>query len=170
MDSFTPSPDHAGAFRAALGLFTTGVAVVTTSTPRGPLAMTVNSFTSVSLDPPLILWCPAKVSARHDAFVTASHFSIHLLCDDQIAIARRFARQGEDFSDIDFHTDAHEVPVIEACLARFDCTTENVIEGGDHSIQIGRVLRVTTHPGVPLTFQAGRFGGFETTNLPPLPE
>ena len=95
MTSFTPSPDHAGAFRAALGQFTTGVALVTTTTARGPLAMTVNSFTSVSLDPPLILWCPAKVSARHDGFVAASHFTVHVLREDQVDLARHFARQGE---------------------------------------------------------------------------
>ncbi|MCK8463654.1 flavin reductase family protein [Aliiroseovarius sp. S1339] len=160
MTNFTPSPDHAGAFRAALGLFTTGVTLVTTSTPRGPLAMTVNSFTSVSLDPPLILWCPAKVSARHDAFVAAEHFAVHLLCDDQVEVARRFARQGEDFSDLDHRVDYHGVPVIEHCMARFDCTRENVVDGGDHSIVLGRVHRVTTNEGQPLTFHAGRFGGF----------
>ncbi|WP_289041686.1 flavin reductase family protein [uncultured Aliiroseovarius sp.] len=163
MTNFTPSPDHAGAFRAALGLFTTGVTVVTANSPRGPLAMTVNSFTSVSLDPPLILWCPARVSARHDAFVKAEHFAVHLLRDNQIDIARHFARQGEDFADMTWRTDYHDVPVIEPCLARFDCTTENVVAGGDHSIVLGRVHRVSTNDGQPLIFHAGRFGGFDAT-------
>ncbi|GHE94876.1 flavin oxidoreductase [Aliiroseovarius zhejiangensis] len=160
MTNFTPSPDHAAAFRAALGLFTTGVTIVTAKSARGPLAMTVNSFTSVSLDPPLILWCPAKVSARHDAFVTAEHFAIHLLCDDQVDIARRFAHQGEDFSGLSCREDFHGVPVIEPCLARFDCTTERIVDAGDHSIVLGHVHRVTAHEGRPLTFHAGRFGGF----------
>lgn len=164
MTDFTPSPDHAGAFRAALGLFTTGVTLVTTKTPRGPLAMTVNSFTSVSLDPPLILWCPAKVSARHDAFVEAEHFAVHLLCDDQVEVARNFARQGEDFSGLSFREDFHGVPVIGPCLARFDCTTEKVVDGGDHSIVIGRVQRVAANAGQPLTFHAGQFGGFDGSN------
>ncbi|WP_371168858.1 flavin reductase family protein [Aliiroseovarius sp. 2305UL8-7] len=160
MNSFTPSPDHAGAFRSALGLFTTGVAIVTTATDRGPLAMTVNSFTSVSLDPPLILWCPAKVSARHDGFLAAKNFAVHLLCDDQLEVARKFARQGEDFSGIDITIDSHGVPHINPCLTRFDCTTENTFDGGDHSIVLGRVQRVTMHEGSPLAFHGGHFGGF----------
>ena len=164
MTSFTPSPDHAGAFRSALGQFTTGVAIVTTSTSRGPLAMTVNSFTSVSLDPPLILWCPAKVSARHDGFINAKHFSIHLLCDDQVSIARKFSREGEDFSELVTTIDSFGVPLIDHCLTRFDCTTEQIIDAGDHSVVLGHVHRVTTHEGKPLAFYGGHFGEFGPAN------
>lgn len=161
MNSFAPSPDHAGAFRSALGLFTTGVALVTTATERGPLGMTVNSFTSVSLDPPLILWCPAKLSDRYDGFVAASHFALHILRADQLEIARRFAQRGEDFSALPVHTDSHGVPVMTECLSRFDCITENIVDAGDHSIVLGRVNRVTMNEGAPLTFFAGKFGAFE---------
>lgn len=160
MSSFRPSPDHAGAFREALGQFATGVALVTTQTERGPLGMTVNSFTSVSLDPPLVLWCPARVSARHDAFATTTHFAIHVLGASQLDVARRFSRNGEDFSDIDVITGAHDLPLIQDCLARFECETHAVHDGGDHSVVIGHVHRVAQASGTPLTFQNGRFGNF----------
>ncbi len=162
MTSFTPSPDHAGAYRAALGQFATGVALITTHTPRGPLAMTANSFTSVSLDPPLILWCPARVSARHDAFVSADHFAVHVLAEDQLELARHFARQGEAFDGLDCKlvTGAHDTPLIEPCLARFECRRHTIVSAGDHTIIIGKVTRVSTQSGAPLGFQNGKFGSF----------
>jgi flavin reductase (DIM6/NTAB) family NADH-FMN oxidoreductase RutF len=160
MTSFTPSPDHAGEFRQALGQFATGVTVVTAASETGPIAMTVNSFTSVSLDPPLILWCPAHVSERHDAFAKAPHFAIHVLKEGQMDLARHFAKNGADFSPIDLINGAHDVPLFEDCLARFECATHTVHAGGDHSIIIGEVLRVTLDPGAPLAFQAGHFGRF----------
>ena len=89
MNSFNPGPEHAIELRAALGRFATGVTVVTTGTQTGPIGMTVNSFTSVSLNPPLVLWCPALVSERHDAFARASHFAIHILTGSRVPTACR---------------------------------------------------------------------------------
>jgi flavin reductase (DIM6/NTAB) family NADH-FMN oxidoreductase RutF len=80
--------------RDALGRYATGVTVVTTMTPHGPLGMTVNSFSSVSLDPPLVLWSPARKSSRFPAFEASSHFAIHILAADQRPLAEHFARNG----------------------------------------------------------------------------
>ncbi len=122
--------------------------------------MTVNSFTSVSLDPPLVLWCPALVSARHDIFVAATHFAIHILAEDQQDLAQHFARNGDDFSQISHHIDDHGVPLLDGCVARLDLATERVMEGGDHSIVLGRVLRANLDTATSLAFCGGKFGRF----------
>ncbi|MCI2398105.1 flavin reductase family protein [Aliiroseovarius subalbicans] len=162
MKSFTPGPEHAGELRAALGSFTTGVCLITVATEHGPLGMTANSFASVSLNPPLVLWCPAKVSLRHDAFTTAPHFAIHVLSEDQRNVAERFAREGDAFDICDWITGGHDVPLLHGCLARFECATERLIDAGDHSVMLGRVTRVTTEPGAPLAFLGGQYGRFDT--------
>lgn len=160
MKSFTPGPEHAGELRAALGQFTTGVCVVTCATDAGPLGMTVNSFTSVSLNPPLLLWCPAKVSLRHDAFVAAQSFAIHILSDTQRPLAEAFARDGDVFTLCDWTLGGHDVPLIQDTTARFECTLENTIDAGDHTVVLGQVSRVTTSDTTPLAFGRGQFGQF----------
>ena len=87
----------AAAFRAALGRFATGISVITTATPDGPLGFTANSFASLSLDPPLVLWSPARASSRFAAFAAAQTYSIHVLAGDQLPLSRRFARGGAGF-------------------------------------------------------------------------
>ncbi|UWP93603.1 flavin reductase family protein [Aliiroseovarius crassostreae] len=164
MKSFNPGPEHAAELRGVLGTFPTGVTVVTTSAPiagkRQPVGMTVNSFTSVSLDPPLVLWCPALVSARHDVFVAAEHFAIHILAETQRELAQHFARNGDDFTRAPHQIDDHGVPHLEGCTARLDCVTERVMDGGDHSIILGRVLRASHDMSASLAFRAGKFGAF----------
>lgn len=160
MTSFTPGPEMSRQFRDALGRFATGVTVVTVATPTGPLGITANSFASVSLDPPLILWCPAKVSMRHDALAGADHFALHVIGEDQKHIARGFSRAGDAFGQCDWKTGAHDVPLIENCPVRFECQTQARIDGGDHTIMLGRVLRVTTTKSEPLVFLNGHYGRF----------
>lgn len=155
-----PGPDTQRAYREALACFGTGVTVVTTMTPRGPLAMTANSFASVSLDPPLVLWCPARSSLRHDAFTAAERFAIHVMAEDQRALAAHFAGTGEDFTGIDWRENEDGLPALEGCLARFDCARHAVHEGGDHSIVVGRVLRASFTAGRGLMFKHGAYGGF----------
>ena len=157
---FIPGPDTARAFRDALGCFATGVTVVTTATEEGPLAITANSFTSVSLDPPLVLWCAARRSLRHDAFARAGRYSIHVIGEDQRALAARFARSGHDFTALDWAPDAHGTPILAGCLARFDCLAEARHPGGDHSILVGRVIHAMHRPGKGLIYKRGQFGGF----------
>lgn len=158
--SFTPGPDTARSFREALGCFGTGVTVVTAIGDQGPVAMTANSFASVSLDPPLVLWCPAKSSLRHDAFVTAREFAIHVMAEDQQDMASHFARTGDDFADLRWKPSPSGVPLLDGCLARFECRHHDCHDGGDHSIVLGHVLRASHRPGNGLMFKRGQFGGF----------
>jgi len=158
--SFIPGPDTTHAFRGALGCFGTGVTVVTTMTATGPLGMTANSFTSVSLDPALVLWCPARVSRRHDDFAAARRFAIHVMADHQQALALRFARNGDDFDGLDWQSRENGPPRLAGCLARFDCTHAATHDGGDHSIILGRVTRITHRDGQGLMFKRGRYGDF----------
>jgi len=158
--SFIPGPETARAYRDALSCFGTGVTVVTTMTTRGPLAITANSFTSVSIDPPLLLWCPAKKSMRHDAFVEARNFTIHVMREDQLDLAKHFALNGEDFDAVDWQANDSGSPILPGCIARFDCCHVSCHPGGDHSIVIGKVLSATTRPGNGLIFKHGLYGGF----------
>lgn len=158
--SFDPRLDNSRDFRDALGRFGTGVTVVTCATETGPLGITANSFASVSLDPPLVLWSPAKSSTRYPFFMAADHFAIHVVGDDQGALCRAFARNGSAFDACDWTTGAHGVPLIDGCLSRFECTKVAEHDGGDHSIVVARVTRVTTRDGAPLLFYSGRYGGF----------
>ncbi len=162
MTSFTPAPEHAAALRSALGSFATGVTVVTTHSDIGPVGITVNSFTSVSLDPPLVLWCPALASDRHDAFARAKHFAIHILTADQQNLSEAFARSAQPFDLCDWTPGPQGVPLIQGCCTRLECATDSVIPAGDHSIILGRVSRVTTEPGTPLVFQGGHYGQFKS--------
>ena len=158
--SFTPGPHTGEAYREALSAYGTGVTVVTAIGPRGPVAMTVNSFTSVSLDPPLVLWCPAKASARHDALAHAPRFMIHVMAEDQQALAQHFARSGDDFAPVDWHQDPDGLPVLAGALSRFACRAHALHDGGDHSIVLGRVEQVWHRPGPGLVFKRGQYGGF----------
>lgn len=158
--SFSPGPLTGDAYREALSAFGTGVTVVTAPGPRGPVAMTVNSFTSVSLDPPLVLWCPAKASARHDALAHAPRFMIHVMAENQQTLAQHFARSGDDFDAVAWQPDAHGTPVLKGALSRFDCRAYALHDGGDHSIVLGRVAKVWHRPGPGLVFKRGQYGGF----------
>lgn len=158
--SFTPSLDTSRDFRDALGRFGTGVTVVTCPTSAGPLGITANSFASVSLDPPLVLWSPGKSSTRYPFFMSADHFAIHVMGAEQGGLCRAFAREGNAFAQFDWETGAQGVPLLNGCLSRFECTKVAEHDGGDHSVVIARVTRVTTRDGAPLLFYSGRYGGF----------
>ena len=163
MNRFVPGPDTAHDFRSALSRFATGVTVVTCTSELGPLGMTVNSFASVSLDPPLILWSPAKASTRFDAFVAAESFVVHVLGNNQEDTCRQFARDGLDFSGIDLSEAHGGAPLIQGCLAEFECSRFAVHDAGDHAIVVGRVEAAAARDGKPLVFAGGAFGGFNAT-------
>ncbi|MBM1220823.1 flavin reductase family protein [Ponticoccus sp. SC2-23] len=156
---FSPDTDSL-AFRRALGSFATGVTIVTAPGPDGPVGITANSFASVSLDPPLVLWSPAKASRRFDYFATAPHFAIHVLGAGDHAICEGFSRAHSAFDALDWSENAHGVPLIHGVAARFECTLEASHDAGDHLIIVGRVTRVAHDPQAPLVFHAGQFGGF----------
>ncbi len=153
---FAPSADTARAFRAALGQFATGVTLVTIAGPDGPMGFTANSFSSLSLDPALVLWSLAKSSRRYAFFATAPHFSIHVLAADQTGLIDCFARHGSGFAGLDHDLTPQGVPLIGGALARFECDLHATHEGGDHLIVVGRVTRAVCNGGAPLVFVQGR--------------
>jgi 4-hydroxyphenylacetate 3-hydroxylase, reductase component len=150
------------AFRTALGRFVTGVTVVTTRDADGePVGLTANSFNSVSLDPPLVLWSLARRSRSLAAFESASHFAVNVLSIEQKAISDRFARPSDDrFDGVDWFPGAGGAPVLKGCAAVFECLSEQRYEGGDHVIFLGRVERFDHENRVPLAYHAG---GYATT-------
>lgn len=156
---FAPETD-ARAFRDALGRFATGVTVITTNGPDGPAGFTANSFAALSLDPPLVLWSPAKSSSRFAIFANAPAFSIHVLAAGQADLGARFIRGGAGFADLAHHTSPQGVPQIADTLARFDCTLHATHDGGDHVIVVGLVTHVTYTTGAPLVFSQGGYGSF----------
>jgi len=158
--NFVPGAETAREFRDALGRFGTGITVVTCATPTGPLGITANSFASVSLDPPLVLWSPAKSSSRYPFYVAAQHFAIHVMGQDQHETCRGFARDGTAFDGVCWSEGAHRVPLLEGCLARFECTKVAEHDGGDHTIIVARVTRAASQDGAPLLFFGGHYGGF----------
>jgi flavin reductase (DIM6/NTAB) family NADH-FMN oxidoreductase RutF len=155
-----PGPDTMRGLRDALGRFVTGVTVVTTQTDDGPVGFTANSFASVSLDPPLVLWSPAKSSTRFPIFSAAQRYSIHILETSQADIAALFSRGGAGFDDMEMHYSEDGVPLIADSLARFDCHQHATHDGGDHLIIVGRVVRFALRDGTPLVFSQGGYGGF----------
>lgn len=156
MTDFSPQDDPR-AFRNALGSFATGVTIVTANSADGPVGITANSFASVSLDPPLVLWSPAKSSKRFDYFKDAAHFAIHVLDNHQQAVCDGFTRDKHAFDALDIEQGAQGVPLIGGCLARFECSLQAAHDAGDHVILIGQVDRAMYRDGIPLLFQAGRF-------------
>jgi flavin reductase (DIM6/NTAB) family NADH-FMN oxidoreductase RutF len=149
--------------RDALGQFATGVTVVTTMTPTGPLGITANSFASVSLDPPLVLWSPARKSARFPAFEAASHFAIHVLGHDQRALAEHFAAplsgESDAFEGFAVGAGAGGAPLLGGCAARFECRHAAGHDGGDHMIVVGEVLRLERRDVPPLIYYRGGYTG-----------
>ncbi|MDG1731411.1 MAG: flavin reductase family protein [Thalassotalea sp.] len=147
------------AFRQALGSFTTGVTIITATAPDGtPIGLTANSFNSVSLDPPLVLWSLAKTSLSVDAFNEAEHWNVHVLSQHQQDLSNTFASRGEDkFKDISLEDGISNAPLIPDCSARFQCRNTVTHDGGDHLIFIGEVLDFDQQTLPPLVFQQGQY-------------
>jgi 3-hydroxy-9,10-secoandrosta-1,3,5(10)-triene-9,17-dione monooxygenase reductase component len=147
------------AYRAALGTFATGVTVITARAADGaPVGLTANSFNSVSLDPPMVLWSLAKKSLSLPVFRAADHWAVHVLAADQAPLSTRVARSGSDkFGGLDVVTSAHGVPLLTGCAARFECKTSFQYEGGDHLIFVGEVSAFERAERPPLVFHAGGY-------------
>jgi flavin reductase (DIM6/NTAB) family NADH-FMN oxidoreductase RutF len=146
------------AYRQALGAFATGVCVVTADSPQGPLGLTVNSFTSVSLEPRLILWCLDERSERWPVFAAAERFALHVLPASDRAKAARFARGVALLSPDEFDRGAGGPPRLPEALARFECAVHDRIQMGDHLVVVGRVEAFSSVEGPALTFWRGRYG------------
>jgi flavin reductase (DIM6/NTAB) family NADH-FMN oxidoreductase RutF len=145
--------------RRALGQFATGVTVVTTLGEDGRrIGVTANSFTSLSLEPPLVLWCLDRIAPSLPAFQAASHFAINVLCAQQHYLSRQFAAPAEDkFASVQWSEGPGGVPLLDGVLAHFVCRTVRQIEAGDHVIVIGEVERFESFDGEPLVFHSGAY-------------
>jgi len=153
-------PIDASAFRNALGNFATGITVVTTRDPASGecVGVTANSFNSVSLEPPLILWSIAKTARSRDAFSRAEHFAVNVLAADQVSLSNHFAsRQPDKFAQLDFELGAGDVPLLEGCAARFQCRKVSEHEGGDHVILIGEVVQFDDTGRAGLLYHRGAY-------------
>jgi enoyl-CoA hydratase/carnithine racemase len=144
-------------YRNALGQFATGVTIVTTRDAQGlPVGVTANSFNSVSLDPPLILWSLARSARSMAAFEQAESFAVHVLASDQDDLANRFASRAEDkFAGLDIGDEGP--PFIHGCSARLICKTRHLYEGGDHVIMVGEVIEYESDGKPPLLFHGGAY-------------
>jgi flavin reductase (DIM6/NTAB) family NADH-FMN oxidoreductase RutF len=147
-------------FRTALGMFATGVTIVTARTAEGRvIGLTANSFNSVSLDPPLVLWSLSQAAASLPAFRAGSHYAINVLAADQKELAERFAAKGADrWRDVGFTEGSCGAPLLDGASATFECFNRSRYEEGDHVIFVGEVERCSWRPGAsPLLFHGGRF-------------
>jgi len=146
-------------FRRALGTFTTGVTIITSCGADGePVGVTANSFSSVSLDPPLVLWSLAETANSLPVFQGAEYFAIHILAAGQEDLSNRFASRGEDkFANLDVEQGLGDTPLLSGCSTRMQCKTVHQYEGGDHIIFVGEVIDLINNEIPPLVFQAGKY-------------
>jgi len=153
--------DTGRGLRDVMSQFPTGVTVVAAMDSEGrPFGLTVNSFTSVSLDPPLILVCIDRGAASHDPLMAASHFTVNVLASGQSDVADRFATEPARarFEDVPWHESALGAPLVERAAAWLECSRHEVHEGGDHSILVGRVESADSREGPVLLFHRGQYG------------
>ena len=145
--------------RRAFGSFMTGVTIVSTLDPEGkPVGFTANSFTSVSLDPPLLLVCPGKFLSSYDSFVACGHFCVNVLAEGQEDASNTFASyKGDRFAKVPHQLNDHGVPLIDGALAQFSCVTHQVVPAGDHALLMGRVESVNYTEGRGLGYANGGY-------------
>ena len=147
-------------FRAALGTFATGVTVITAFDENGaPVGLTANSFNSVSMAPPLVLWSLSQRASTMPAFTRGSHYAINILAGDQRDIAERFARRDVDrFGGIAMRVGASGAPILDGVVAVFECFNRSQYQEGDHIIFVGEVEHCARREGaLPLIYHGGRF-------------
>lgn len=150
-------------FRKVMGSYPTGVCAITAAGADGqPIGMVVGTFTSVSLDPPLVGFLPDKSSSTWPQIEAAGSFCVNVLGSDQQAACRQLAARGPDkFANVDWTSSSHGLPVIAGCIARIECAIHNVVDAGDHWFVLGNVLHLEiTRDEDPMLFHRGRYGGF----------
>ncbi len=149
-------------FRTVLGHFPTGVTVITAMGADGPAGLAVGSFFSVSLDPPLVGFCPNKASSNWPVIKSAGVFCVNILAEDQEDISRNFATKGGDkFQGVGWRPASSGSPILHDVLAWVDCEIDAVHEAGDHFVVVGRVHELdVAHEGTPLVFFRGGYGRF----------
>jgi flavin reductase (DIM6/NTAB) family NADH-FMN oxidoreductase RutF len=152
-------PDERRTFRDTLGHFATGVTIITTLSASGePIGMTVNSFSSLSLDPPLILWSVAKTATGFGNFQVGDYFAVNMISHDQQDLALKMAKSsGDKFQGLSYLRGLGGTPLLTDCVAHLECTVDARYPGGDHEIIIGRVQRLFNIGRAPLLFHRGKF-------------
>lgn len=156
----TPPGFSAAEFRTALGMFATGVTIVTARTAEGDLVgLTANSFNSVSLSPPLVLWSLAQTAASMAVFSAGSHYAINILSADQQDLARQFSTKGVDrFAGVSYTLGSQGAPLITGAAATFECFNRSRYQEGDHVIFVGEVEHCQHRVGAsPLLYHGGKF-------------
>lgn len=154
-------------FRQVLGNYPTGVAVITAIEPGGsPVGMVVGTFTSVSLDPPLVGFLPDKRSSSWPMIEAAGHFCVNVLARDQLDLCKQLAKSGPDkFTDVEFTISEHGVPVLAGAMVSIECQLHAVQEAGDHWFVTGLVLGLESHRDTdPMLFHRGAYGGFSAND------
>src|SRR5215475_3377535 len=156
------SPIDPRDFRNALGTYATGVTIITATGPDGkPYGLTCNSFASVSLNPPLVLWSLVVYSSSLTVFQNASHFAVNVLGASQQALASKFAKSSDDkFTGVDWSPGLGNAPVLAESVANFQCRSVNRYYGGDHVIFLGAVEAYSYNRNEPLLFARGGYGRF----------
>lgn len=151
-------------FRQVLGHFSTGVVVVTACDERGPAGMSAQSVVSLSLDPPLVLFCPAKSSTTWPRIRSSGEFALNILATDQEHLAKAFARSGGDkFAGVPWEPGHRGSPLLAGVLAHVECSLEQVYDGGDHDIVVGRVHDLDVRrDAAPLLFYRGSYATLAT--------
>lgn len=165
------APDPTVDLRRALAQFATGVTIVTTRTPDGtPVGMTANSFSSVSLEPPLVLWSVSRKASSCEAFRMCERYAVHVLALDQLALAKRFATRGADkFGPGDWRESDSGLPRFDGCVAWFECANRAQHPEGDHIILVGRIEAFELRAGPPLIFHDSRYvAKLDEAPLPPV--
>jgi 3-hydroxy-9,10-secoandrosta-1,3,5(10)-triene-9,17-dione monooxygenase reductase component len=159
-----PLPPDDATYRTVLGHFATGVVIITAIDGDEPVGMAANSFTSVSLDPPLVLFCAAKSSSTWPRIETSGKWAANILDDDGEEICRLFAQKGADrFARIAYTPGRTGSPILEDALAFVDCETIAKHDAGDHVIVVGRIVELGyQHDGQPLLFYRGGYGRYES--------
>lgn len=156
-------------FRDTLGLFVTGVTVITTRDAHGtPVGITANSFNSVSLDPPLVLWSVGLNALSLKAFSDANAFAVHILREDQAELSQRFAKSGTNkFEGLPIDKGLNDLPLLPDCAARLECVPYAKHAAGDHTIFIAEVQRLESDPeAMPLVYHGGRYAELADKPLP----
>jgi flavin reductase (DIM6/NTAB) family NADH-FMN oxidoreductase RutF len=150
------------AFREAVGHFTTGVAVVTTTHDGVRFGVTASAVSSLSLEPPMLLVCLTRRLATRDALVAVRHFAVNILAEDQAALALQFARPAADkFDGVAVEEDEHGVPLLVDSLARLTCTVVQPVDAATHTVFLAEVHSAWAAGGSPLAYFRGTFGRFE---------
>lgn len=151
--------DPQRALRDSMGMFATGITVVTVRAPDGkPFGLTVNSFNSVSLAPPLIVWSLASHLASVQAFSECEYYAINVLADDQEHLSQRFATRDIDkFAGLELRDGLGGAPLLDGCCAWFECRNTTRHDGGDHVMFVSEVVRHTREPRSPLIYFSGRY-------------